>query len=162
MKGYKYTPAKLRKAVNNYFMSISVERELTEKRGSEVVPVKNRLGDTVVVVDLVQPPMLSALCRYLGISRDTWARYSKLPEYAEICADAKSIVEIYLEGELLTRTKSLDGIKFALVNNFNWSEKKQVEVAASVTSGTVSDMTVDEKLALITEAAEAAGHGSGD
>lgn len=140
----KYTKKGLEKAVNGYFASIS------------------RGGD-VWAAEYTRPPTVSGLCLYLGIDRSTWQNYSdpKLhPEFREITAYAKMRMEAYLEEQLLTREKNVQGLIFNLQNNYGWREKREVELGGE-TRRTVADsaqvrtMSIAEKVALLAEQREA-------
>ena len=142
----KYTPAAFSRAVDKYFNSISYD--VTEKydNGEEIL---NREGNRIETVQFAVPPTLSGLCRELCISRDTFASYAADDEYSDTCSYAREVVEAYLECELLTRTKGIEGIKFNLQNNFGWNgAQHEVELGADTRKAlTVSSLTMEEKMA---------------
>lgn len=136
-KKYK-TEKSLRTAVGMYFQSISRTVTLTEKVPTgrkdkyghmtfKDVPVKNDLGEEIRVVEYLLPPTISALCVALGISRETWHSYSLDEKLSPVCREAKERVEAWLEEQLLSRRKGLEGVKFNLENNFDWSNKHRVD-----------------------------------
>lgn len=141
----KYTKKGLETAVEGYFSSISRdEREAWE-------------------AEYKRPPTVSGLCLYLGIDRSTWQNYAdpKLhPEFREITAYAKMRMEAYLEEQLLTREKNVQGLIFNLQNNYGWREKRELELGGE-TRRTVAEgaqaqsMSIAEKIALLAEQREA-------
>ena len=149
----KYTKKSLQQAVDGYFASIS-------ENGGEAWAAEYR-----------RPPTVSGLCLYLGIDRSTWQNYADRtlhPEFAEITAMARMRMEAYLEEQLLTREKNVQGLIFNLQNNYGWREKREVELGGE-TRQAVSDgaraqsMSIAEKMALLEEQREAlAGLGQED
>ncbi len=151
----KYGSVKaLRDAVNEYFDSISYTEVMM--RGSE--PILSDTGHPIKCRVYARPPTVGGLCMHLGIDRSTWNNYCDArihPEFHEITSGAKSIMEAYLEEQLVTREKSTQGIQFNLENNFGWKKKREVELGEGTRSAVVkmSEMTLDEKLAAIKTAA---------
>jgi len=156
----KYTKKSLQQAVDGYFASISRTVDALDGRGK---PMCNDAGEAIRVTEYVRPPSVGGLCLFLGIDRSTWQNYAdrKLhPELAEITAYARVRMEAYLEEQLLTREKNVQGLIFNLQNNYGWREKREVElggetrrtVAATAQAGT---MSIAEKVALLAEQREA-------
>lgn len=142
----KYTKKSLQTAVDGYFASIS------------------RNGDgNAWTAEYKRPPTVSGLCLYLGIDRSTWQNYAdrKLhPEFAEITAYARMRMEAYLEEQLLTREKNVQGLIFNLQNNYGWREKREVELGQETRrsvaeSAQAGNMSIAEKMALLAEQREA-------
>lgn len=139
----KYTKKGLETAVEGYFASIS--------------------GGEAWEAEYKRPPTVSGLCLYLGIDRSTWQNYAdpKLhPELQEITAYAKMRMEAYLEEQLLTREKNVQGLIFNLQNNYGWREKREVELGgetrqAVADSAQARPMSIAEKVALLSEQREA-------
>lgn len=167
----KYTPNQLFAAVRDYLRSISRTVNVTEpvdsgKRDSkghvvyEYVEVRNDDGEYVSRKEYLVPLTITGLCRELDISRDTWARYAADERYADAVELARGAVQDYLERELLTRQKGLQGVIFALQANFGMSEKRVVELgpraAAAVRGG---KMTMEERAELIRSLTEIEGDG---
>ena len=156
----KYTKKTLEAAVEGYFASIS--RKVQAVDGSRR-PLYNDAGEPIRVTEYVRPPTVSGLCLYLGIDRSTWQNYAdrKLhPELAGIAAAAKMRMEAYLEEELLTREKNVQGLIFNLQNNYGWREKREVELGgetrqAVADSAKAQSMSIAEKMALLEEQREA-------
>ena len=101
------------------------------------------------------------LFRSIGISRQTWSEYSdpkKNPEFAEVCEMAKLVIEVYLEEQLLSRRKGVQGIMFNLKNNFGWVDSRERSACRSDNDDEdpgeelLEGMSFDEKIALIEEA----------
>jgi hypothetical protein len=84
------------------------------------------------------PPTLSGLAFVLGVTRKTLSNYirecedeeggkSKKAECGRLLMMAKARIECWLEEQLVTRGKT-KGIEFALKNNYDWSDKMNVNV----------------------------------
>lgn len=141
----KYTGSTLRKAVDNYFRSISRVVKTTEKVNTgkkdksghaifEDKPVMNCLGKQVEYIEFVVPPTVGGLCEFLGIHRSTWAEYcdpEKYPEFSDTVTHARGRLQGWREEQLLIR-KDVNGIKFDLENNYGYREKRSVEVTGGV------------------------------
>lgn len=152
----KYTKKGLEKAVDGYFASISRKVRALDEDGEAVY---NDAGDSIWVTEYVRPPTVGGLCLYLGIDRSTWQNYAdrKLhPELAEITAYARVRMEAYLEEQLLTREKNVQGLIFNLQNNYGWREKREVELGgetrrAAAEGAQARGMSIAEKMALLEE-----------
>lgn len=154
----KYTKTTLAKAVERYFRSISRTIPARDATGGAI---RNDDGEDIMLTEYVVPPSISGLCLFLGIDRSTWQNYANQeehPELHEITAHARARIEAYLEEQLLTREKGLQGIIFNLQNNYNWKQKQEVELgAATRKSVQAGSMSVYEKIAAIAEAGQAVG-----
>ena len=156
----KYTRKGLEKAVEGYFASISRKVRVLDEDGEAVY---NDIGESIWVTEYIRPPTVSGLCLYLGIDRSTWQNYADRrlhPELQEITAYAKMRMETYLEEQLLTREKNVQGLVFNLQNNYGWREKREVELGGetreAVSAGVqAQSMSIAEKMALLTEQREA-------
>lgn len=114
----KYTKKGLREAIERYFRSISRKIPARDDTGGII---RNDDGEEIKVVQFVVPPSVTGMCLYLGIDRSTWQNYADAalhPELAGICQGARTRIEAYLEQELLTREKGVQGIIFNLQNNY--------------------------------------------
>ena len=136
-KKYK-TPQALSRAVEKYFKSITREVAVVEKKATDQkdkmghtifvdVPVKNRLGQEVVVTEYIVPPTVLDLAAFLGVHRSTWDNYcdhEKHPEFFDTTERAMGRIHAYLARESLTRQgKDLKGVLFNLENNFGYKER---------------------------------------
>ncbi len=140
------TPAKLSRAVDKYFDSISYELPYTNADGT---PIQNLDGEDIVLVKYVIPPSIQALCLSLDVDTTTWENYDKREGYKDICRDAKLKIEAYLTCELNTRERP-QGIMFNLENNFDWKKKKEVELGEGAQKAiALSSMTIEEKEKLL-------------
>ena len=160
-KKYK-TAAALKKAVDAYFNSVShTEYVLRPDEDGSVRRVRSDDGSFLSKREFYIPPSISALCLFLGISRQTWSIYSDTensPDFADVCEYAKLIIAAYLEEQLLQRRKGVQGIIFNLKNNYGWSEKADISATEKPAAKNELDgMSLDEKLALIVEAAHLLG-----
>ena len=110
----KYTKKKLREETERYFRSISRTIPARDDTGGII---RNDDGDEIQLLQYVVPPSIAGLCLQLGIDRSTWQNYADPtlhPELADVAAEARARIEAYLEQELLTREKGLQGIIFNL------------------------------------------------
>lgn len=158
----KYTKKGLERAVEGYFASIS---RTVQARDAAKQPLYNDAGEPIRVVEYIRPPTVGGLCLYLGIDRSTWQNYADgrlYPELADVVAGAKARMECWLEEELLTREKNVQGLIFNLQNNYGWREKREVELGGE-TRRTVAEsaqarpMSIAEKMAVLREASKALG-----
>ena len=153
----KYTKKTLEAAIERYFRSISRTVPATEASGKEIY---NDDGEAILLTQYVRPPSISSLCLYLGIDRSTWGNYCDAelhPEFRAVTSQTKARIEAYLEEQLLTREKSVQGIIFNLQNNYGWRQKQEVELGEQTRkSAAAENLSLQEKLAVIAQAAEAA------
>ena len=137
----KYTARTLKKAVEEYFKSITREVVMTENKPTgekdkmghmiyETVEIVNSLGEKMVITEYLVPPTVGGLSDYLGIHRDTWNDYcnhEKHPEFSDTTTYAQGRIHAYLEREMLTRQgKDLKGVLFNLENNFGYKERHEI------------------------------------
>ena len=145
----KYTKKSLREAIEGYFRSISRTVPVRDDAGTII---RNDDGEDIRVVQFVVPPSITGLCLHLGIDRSTWQNYAdadKHPELTGICQGARTHIEAYLEQELLTREKSVQGIIFNLQNNYGWKQRQEVELGRDTRESMKHAATYHEKLALL-------------
>lgn len=155
-KKYK-TKKQLSEAVERYFSSISKVVTVYDEIGAVMI------GDDCNImqrVEYIDPPTITGLCLYLGIDRRTWANYCDIelhPEFADVTAYARARIEAWLERELLTREKSVQGLIFNLQNNFGWRQKAEVDLGEKTrkTIAETEKMSLADKIAAIAQAADA-------
>lgn len=117
----KYTPEGLRRAVEEYFLSLCYLVDVVElkpvilsvdpdtgaieyQRDEYGHPMKREVpvigGNDKPLQRLcwISPPGEEDLCMRIGISRDTWDRYAQDENYAEVIALARGRIRGYLEG----------------------------------------------------------------
>ena len=135
-----YTPTTLETAVRRYFKSISREKTVTEsvptdkkdEKGHIIFktqPITNRLGKEMKTIEYIVPPSLAGLCAYLHIHRSTWNNYCEQEEYQEITGFVYEELKAWNENELLVRSgKDVKGIIFNLENNYDYRERKSVDL----------------------------------
>lgn len=134
-------PAKLEKAVEKYFKSITREVKLTESKPTgkkdkdghmiyEQAEIINGLGKPVTVTEFIVPPSVFDLCEFLKISESTWNNYcdtQKHPEFLGTTTRTRGRMRAWNEQQLLTRSgKDLKGIIFNLENNYGYKERLDV------------------------------------
>lgn len=153
----KYAARQFEEDANAYFDSISSYEPMMDEENRTVL---NANGLPIFRVIYRVPPTISGLCLALGIDRSTWQNYAdpeRNPEHAKVCAKIRLRIEAYLEEQLLTREKSVQGIIFNLSNNFGWAERhehsQRVELGEETRKVVEKNLTLDEKMALIREAA---------
>lgn len=159
----KYTKKTLSEAVNAYFSSISYTVVAKDEDGCEL---RNDDGKEILVRKYATPPSISGLCLDLGIDRSTWQNYADArlhPEMKAVTEEARARIEVYLEEELLTRRKGVQGIIFNLQNNYGWKQKQEIELGADTRKQMAGyNVSLDEKLALIADARSALAEEDGE
>lgn len=109
----EYKTAKaLRKGVEEYFDSISYERDLPGAPGNMTERV------------WVKAPSMAGLYLHLGIGKSTWARYGEDDALGPVVEQARMVMEDYWAGQL--SGKFANGAKFALSACYGWREKVDV------------------------------------
>lgn len=132
--------AKLALAIQNYFSKCDPHTELRQ-----VVSGHNATGDAIIETrqELTeqQPYTVTGLARHLGVDRRTLLNYRQYSHYSSdideatkqdlirTIADAYQRVEEYNE-KGLHKPGLANGIKFNLVNNFDWQDKTISETRA--------------------------------
>jgi len=158
----KYSSKKaLGDAIERYFRSIS--RTIPAKDDTGCI-ICNDDGERIMLTQYIRPPSISSLCIYLGIDRSTWQNYcdgQMYPEFAGVTSQTRARIEAYLEEQLLTRVKGVQGIIFNLQNNYGWRQKQEVELGDKTRETMpAASMSITEKIAVIAAAqAAAASHG---
>ena len=146
----KYTRRTLKAAVDKYFRSISYTTSVLNRDGT---PVLNDDGEEIRLKRYAASPGICALCLYLGIDRSTWENYADIslhPEMRDIVEDVRTRIEAYLDGELCSREKNVQGIIFNLQNNYGWKQKQELELGMETRRTMASEgVSIKEKLALI-------------
>lgn len=168
----KYTAAAFKRAVNRYFAKISRLKPVKERVWQDVddagkdiytfETVYNELGEPAEVREYFEKPSIAGICSTIGICRDTWAEYSKDPEYADVCAAAKNEIENYLCSQL-GNGKGDSGIIFNLTHNFGWKNRVEVDAGEETRKALSSaPMTMDDKLKWLAEHGYAAAGNDDD
>ena len=139
------TAKQLWEGVEGYFDSISRLEDVTvmvgtgriDKYGHEIMvaaPVKTDSGKVIQERIFYVPPTRGDLCEYLGISRDTWARYcdeDANPQFAEVTEWAEDRLRSWRDKELLKRSsKMTTGLIHDLDLNYKASVKQKIEISA--------------------------------
>lgn len=132
------TAQELGAAVEDYFRSVSYQKPViittptgeVGEDGNEVIVTRmlregpDNTGRPVTVTEYLEPPSIASLCLFLGISRDTWAKYARRRGFREIVEHTRTRIEAYLVGRLESR--HTQGVIFNLKNNFGWKDKQEV------------------------------------
>lgn len=149
----RYTAKALETAVNEYFNGISYSAPIVDESGK---PVRNELGNPVIKVEFITPPSITGLCLQLGITRRTWSNYGRDDKLGRIVERARARIELYLEEQLMTRTKGVTGVIFNLQANFGWRQRQEVELGErAARSMELSGVPLSERRALLEEMAKA-------
>lgn len=151
----KYKTAKaLQSAIDRFFQSISRTVAARDEAGEVIL---NDNGEEIYLTEYIRPPSISAMCLFLGIDRSTWQNYCDkelYPEFFRTTMRTRARIECYLEEQLITRQKSVQGIIFNLQNNYGWKEKRELELGEATRKDMAGgDMSLQEKLELIAQAA---------
>lgn len=147
------TPGAMMNRANEYFDSISVRDFVKDASGEAIL---NENGNKLWYTKYLIPPSVQDLCLFLGIVPRTWEKYCQREEFHDVTAQIRLLLEGYLVRELNTREldgRKIDGIKFNLTHNYNWKEKREVELGAETRRDTVAAMSLAEKQRLLREAA---------
>jgi len=157
------TQRRFRDAVEGYFRSISrtvpqMEEYQTGETDAKGKPITARRvvfgadDRPMMVTEYLVPPTVRGLCLHMGISMAQWQKLSdaqRHPALADTVQLARLRMEHWLEMELLTREKNLQGIIFHLQNNYDWKESSEV----CIETGGTEQMSLSEKMALLGEIA---------
>lgn len=74
-----------------------------------------------------KPYTLSGLALWIGIDRKTLYNYSQKDEFFLTIKKAKDIVEASMEERALNNESNTTFSIFALKNNFDWTDKREIE-----------------------------------
>lgn len=143
------TEAKFLKKSRKYLNSIKYKCPKCDKSGK---PLRNMLGEPLIVEEYAVPPNTADWAAYLKINKQTLTQAYK-ERYPDAYTEIKGELEAYNARELMTRER-VDGIKFNLINNFGWKDARRVgieEDTAAAIAVTGSDMPLEDKLARIEE-----------
>ena len=146
------TPAALMRAANSYFESISVRDYVKDAAGEAIL---NEKGNKLWYTKYLIPPSVQDMCLYLGIVPRTWEKYCKREGFEDVTAQIRLVLEGYLVRELNTRELSgikIDGVKFNLTHNYNWKEKREIDLGEDTRRDTLTAMSLGEKKQLLSEA----------
>lgn len=165
----------LRRMVEVYFRSISREKLVMEAYNTgqkdgwghfilKWRPIVDLNGVYIREVEYVLPPTVGGLCRFLGISRSTWAEYCKEPKFRETTEWAREQMLAWREEQLLRRPgKMLKGLTLDLQANYGYARRlavgKDGQEDEARGPGPAERMTTAEKMALLREMAGAIGDG---
>ena len=116
MPPLKYTAEQFAKGVDEYFESIS-KMQLKEEKEPDPNKKENWYKEWL------KPPLITGICVYLEIDRDTFANYGKRDTHFGTYKKAKQICEQYAEEYLFTG-KNTAGAIFNLCNNYSKSWKQ--------------------------------------
>lgn len=126
----------------------------TDERGRAIMierQVQSDAGEVLSAEEYLVPPSITGLCLFLGISRETWRKYSQDKRKSRVCEKAKMRVEVYLQQKLLEKD-SARGAQFALEYNFGWKERREISTDEKTQQAlTAASMSTREKAELMRE-----------
>lgn len=73
------------------------------------------------------PPSISELAYFLGLSRQGFLEYSNKEKFSDIIRDARLLVEAFGEKQLISKKTSAVGVIFSL-KQLGWRDDKQITV----------------------------------
>lgn len=116
--------------------AFSDEQEFKAAVGEYFDKMQSREGED----ELFSFPTLGGLLVHLGVTKEGFNALSV--KYPETAAYAMTVLEAYLEQELVRRKSGVTGIIFNLQSNFGWSDKYKSRTSEPVE---VTVKVVDEK-----------------
>lgn len=152
MSNTRYNAQTLADACAAYFDGISYEEPVQAKQmilredgtpeldryghpAYRYVPVVLRNGCQAVTIRWIQPPNVAGLCLHLGISRDTWRRYTDDDgDLGAVARSALATIEEYLSGKLEDGSASR-GAQHQLAHDHGWRDDADGRVDIRVTFG---------------------------
>ena len=122
----KYTPEKFEKGINEYFESIKEYKNIMYD--DKNTKGKDNEACVKVKYEWIKPPLITGLCLYLEIDRDTFANYGKRKELFGSYKKALAVCENYAEQQLF-EGKNIAGVIFNMCNNYkdNWKQTSHIE-----------------------------------
>ena len=115
------TVEELEKAIQHYFDSITITKPAfdicldgKDGEGNDIFkkkPRMNNAGEQVMVTSYYENPSVLAMCRHIGMTRETLSQYEKQEQFSDTIKSAKARVEEYLENQLY-RKDQVTGIIF--------------------------------------------------
>lgn len=109
------TAEELEERVRSYFDSCDNNMTVTVTKDGDVVEVP-----------APKPYTISGLAYHLGTNRQTLLNYEQRDEFVDTIRAAKAKIEMFVE-ESLWMPKIAAGVMFNLKNNFNWSDKQEIQ-----------------------------------
>ena len=103
-----------------------------------------------------EPPFMLEMAHYLGICRDTMAKYARGEyddpddaageklKYSDAIKKAKQLIEITKAKRLVKGRWNTVGLIFDLKNNHGWADKTESIVETTLTTVVSKDMSADE------------------
>lgn len=115
---------------------------------------RDGIGKPKTIVKYLEPPSVAGLLLYLGVSRSTWSEYRHNKALGPVVAYWDARYEAYLVDRLETG-KHISGVIFNLEHNFGWKHRQEIGMDRETRKAvTASGMTLDEKRALLEQAAK--------
>ena len=119
------TPQEFQAAMVGYFSWCDSQNNEVDKNGK---------------TSIKEPYLISGLCDYIGITKETYYQYAKKPEYDVICTMAKQKIETFiLKNGSLSKTNVIMNI-VNLKNNFGYTDKVDINTNQSVETLDVHDI----------------------
>ncbi len=151
----RYSASEFERAVDRYFGSII----RLEPLGRDMLDANDEEARRLV---WIRVPTLPGLCLALGIDHAAWQEYAdaeKHPAHAAVCMRALLWFECYLEEQLCTREKNLQGVIFKLQNDYRPDAVHAEADSAGGDAELTAGMSAAEKVELICAMAECVRRG---
>jgi hypothetical protein len=97
----KYTPAKMKNKIIEYFAKMKA---------------------------MSRPPTKSGLMVHLKMHRDQFYQYATYPEFKDIMEQTATMIENWYEEALILNKYNASGIQFALKNRFGWTDSTTLKL----------------------------------
>lgn len=96
-----------------------------------------------------RPYTMSGLAESLGIARRTLKDYERRDDFGETVAAFKRKIEAQMEERMLLGTSAAGPSQFSLKNNFNWTDKIELETHGEITLKTVKEIPTSALVRLL-------------
>lgn len=106
----KYTPAKIKNKIVEYFAKMKATN---------------------------RPPTKSGLMVHLKMHRDQFYQYGTYPEFKDIMDQTAAMIENWYEEALILNKYSATGIQFALKNRFGWTDTQVIKTEQAIDEGSL-------------------------
>ena len=116
------TVAELQSAIEAYF-------DYCDNNIKEIHPKE---GEAYGIADPI-PYTMSGLAYHLGTDRKTILNYSYKDSYSPLIKRARARVEMMVEERMLRSPGVVAGYIFNLKNNFDWSDRKEIDQTTNLT-----------------------------
>jgi hypothetical protein len=96
-----------------------------------------------------RPYTMSGLAEALGIARRTLKEYERRDDFGATVAAFKRKIEAQMEERMLLGTSAAGPSQFSLKNNFNWTDKIEIETHGDINIKTVKEIPTSTLVRLL-------------